>query len=479
MDTDPVVVIVGCGVFGLSTALELCRLKKKVIVVDQYDFCDFHNNSSDLNRVVRSDYGDDKIFTKYAKESIDIIKQWNDESISKYKNPFYYQVGMLALFKDKELDPQSFFNQQLKILKEKYPNDKDIKLHTIDQIGKQFPIFRREYCIKKEKITHFYQSGTISKYGNGYVNSRKVLQFMKNKCIELNKNNIKFYFNTKIDSIVINKNNCDSITLQQQQETATHAQSHNNNKYIKVNNIDKLIFCTGAWTNSTLKSLNLPIFPYFQVEPNIVGYFKVKNDDEIKNMQQEEGDHDGTDTKKSIEKLLSAPYFAPFLADLEKTGFYIMPLEFDNECNEYLLRVTNEMKSQLTPIYDEKTRQPDSKTVLKYFNSIKYDKILPFFDYLSLVKFKVCLYNNTNDQSFLIDYIPNSNNIIVASGGSGHGFKFAAILGKLIVAVSQNRLHIIDEKAKEKFAWKPRMKSDGFYRVAQDQQEQEKTKSKL
>ncbi len=44
---------------------------------------------------------------------------------------------------------------------------------------------------------------------------------------------------------------------------------------------------------------------------------------------------------------------------------------------------------------------------------------------------KTCLYTNTPDQHFVIDKVPGHDNIILSSPCSGHGFKFAIIMGKI------------------------------------------------
>jgi sarcosine oxidase len=45
---------------------------------------------------------------------------------------------------------------------------------------------------------------------------------------------------------------------------------------------------------------------------------------------------------------------------------------------------------------------------------------------------KTCLYTMTPDHDFLIDRLPGAPNIIVASPCSGHGFKFAPVIGEIL-----------------------------------------------
>jgi sarcosine oxidase len=44
---------------------------------------------------------------------------------------------------------------------------------------------------------------------------------------------------------------------------------------------------------------------------------------------------------------------------------------------------------------------------------------------------KVCLYENSPDRHFVIDRHPEYGNVILAVGGSGHGFKFATVAGEM------------------------------------------------
>jgi len=44
----------------------------------------------------------------------------------------------------------------------------------------------------------------------------------------------------------------------------------------------------------------------------------------------------------------------------------------------------------------------------------------------------VCLYTNTPDRHFLIDRHPQQSNVLIAGGFSGHGFKFAPVVGSVL-----------------------------------------------
>jgi sarcosine oxidase len=49
-----------------------------------------------------------------------------------------------------------------------------------------------------------------------------------------------------------------------------------------------------------------------------------------------------------------------------------------------------------------------------------------------LVAAKTCLYTMTPDHDFIIDFVPEAPQIVVASPCSGHGFKFAPVIGEIL-----------------------------------------------
>ncbi len=50
-----------------------------------------------------------------------------------------------------------------------------------------------------------------------------------------------------------------------------------------------------------------------------------------------------------------------------------------------------------------------------------------------------CLYTNTPDGHFVVDWAPGLNRTVVAGGGSGHGFKFGGSIGEVIADALEDR----------------------------------------
>jgi sarcosine oxidase len=55
------------------------------------------------------------------------------------------------------------------------------------------------------------------------------------------------------------------------------------------------------------------------------------------------------------------------------------------------------------------------------------------------LSFKTCLFTNTPDEHFVIDRYPDVPQVIVASPCSGHGFKFASVIGEILADLAQDR----------------------------------------
>jgi sarcosine oxidase len=61
-----------------------------------------------------------------------------------------------------------------------------------------------------------------------------------------------------------------------------------------------------------------------------------------------------------------------------------------------------------------------------------------------LAESTVCLYTNTPDLDFILDYHPADRRVIVASPCSGHGFKFASAVGEILADLALQRTPAFD-----------------------------------
>lgn len=63
---------------------------------------------------------------------------------------------------------------------------------------------------------------------------------------------------------------------------------------------------------------------------------------------------------------------------------------------------------------------------------------------------RICWYSDTRDGDFLVDFHPDYSGLFVATGGSGHAFKFLPVLGERVVQCVMGQR---PEAFREKWAW--------------------------
>ena len=111
MSTQQSIVIAGAGVFGLSAALELRSRGYAVTVVDPGPVPHPLAASNDVSRMIRMDYGDDKLYSDLGAEAIEGWHAWNERR----GRPLYHEDGFLVLTSN-PLEPGAVERQSYDLL---------------------------------------------------------------------------------------------------------------------------------------------------------------------------------------------------------------------------------------------------------------------------------------------------------------------------------------------------------------------------
>lgn len=90
------VVIIGAGVFGAWTALQLVRSGMRVAVVDAYGAGNSRATSGGESRIIRMGYGADEIYTRMSCRSLEL---WND-FFTTTGHPLLHRTGVLWLARE-------------------------------------------------------------------------------------------------------------------------------------------------------------------------------------------------------------------------------------------------------------------------------------------------------------------------------------------------------------------------------------------
>ncbi|MCB9459780.1 MAG: FAD-dependent oxidoreductase [Anaerolineaceae bacterium] len=142
-------------------------------------------------------------------------------------------------------------------------------------------------------------------------------------------------------------------------------------------------------------------------------------------------------------ELFSPPLFATFTADVARTGWYGFPLH----PTERVIKVANHgVGKVLHPEHDERVVYEADEANLRHFLRSTF----PALADAPIVYTRRCLYCDTLDEHLLIDQHPELEGLYIASGGSGHGFKFAPMLGKIVA----DRVEAKENQWLPKFKWR-------------------------
>ena len=307
-----------------------------------------------------------------------------------YSEPYFAKMAICAYQLWEKIEKESNFGLITTTGGLDLGNKDDITIKkiitTLKETGQKYQIFSANQ-MKRDFSQLLVPENYISIFQEdaGIINAKKAIQaFQKLAKIQ----GAEFVDNTKLLSVT---NNSDRLTI------TTNADEYS---------CDKLLLTAGAWTKQFLEQQFQLKINYNVYEP-IYTYFKTEN------------------------KSFSSEKF-PIFIFWGDNKYYGLP---EHEKLGYIkLGVHESSKFRNTnPDYrDKKLLKVLHKELLlfakKHFNglSMQSEKVEP------------CLYSTTQDENFIIDKLPNDEKIILGAGFSGHGFKFAPLIGKLLVQLAMD-----------------------------------------
>jgi glycine/D-amino acid oxidase-like deaminating enzyme len=139
-------------------------------------------------------------------------------------------------------------------------------------------------------------------------------------------------------------------------------------------------------------------------------------------------------------RLFEAARFPTFGADISRTGWYGFPLHAG------VVKIANHGAGREIHPSSGRSVTDEERAALRAFVAAH----LPDLTDAPIVSERTCVYGDTVDEHFLIDRVPDVPGLVVAAGGSGHGFKFAPLVGAWVAAVLDGRAPVLDGR----FAWR-------------------------
>jgi glycine/D-amino acid oxidase-like deaminating enzyme len=137
------------------------------------------------------------------------------------------------------------------------------------------------------------------------------------------------------------------------------------------------------------------------------------------------------------------PQFVVFGADSSRTGWYGFPAHPESG----VVKIANHGPGRLVdPENDPRVVSAVDEQRLRVFLAATFPELAD----APIVFTRSCLYCDTPDEHFWIDRRPDTPGLTVAAGDSGHAFKFAPVLGRLIADAAEGLRHADTER----FRWR-------------------------
>lgn len=160
---------------------------------------------------------------------------------------------------------------------------------------------------------------------------------------------------------------------------------------------DKVIVSAGAWTKQLLSFLPIPV----KIMRKTVGWFQAP------------------------EPLYQSEQFPAFIGEDENGVFYGFPCIA--RCGVKVGRHDGGQESDPDQLNRTFGAFPEDEGELRQF----LRSYLPQAEG-ALRNGSVCLYTMTPDEDFIIDHHPEHRHVLIATGFSGHGFKFSSVVGEIL-----------------------------------------------
>ncbi|ETS86652.1 hypothetical protein PFICI_00480 [Pestalotiopsis fici W106-1] len=410
------VVIVGAGVFGLSTALHLAQrgyTNVKVFDRQAYQQSQYRYNdgcdaaSADVNKIIRAAYGSQFGYQTLALDAISKWKMWNEEIRSGKTTPpgfstsdkLFVNNGTVTMTSGLELD--QFEKDTLESMERMGLRDTQINLHDLEHVqraqAKGFGFAVNAFDIKNISSTLDVQSG--------FVYADRACHFARHKSESLG---VKFVLGSPqgvFSSFLENAQG--HIAGVKTADGASHA-------------AELTIMACGGWTPALLPQLDhlcettAGSVIMFQLPPDQALWSKFAPENfPTWSFDIRRGEYGGLYG------------FARDPEGVVKIGY--RGTKFTNPQTQ----ADGTARSVPATRWTQQSIREIPEIAARTIKNFVQEQLPELLDCATTSR--LCWYTDSYDNHFVIDFVPQTKGLMVATGGSGHGFKFLPNLGEHVV----------------------------------------------
>ncbi|KAF2167794.1 hypothetical protein M409DRAFT_65895 [Zasmidium cellare ATCC 36951] len=428
------IIIVGAGVFGLSTGLHLAKSGYKDVTI--FDRCaydqKFYNPanegcdgaSCDINKIFRATYETKKHSQDLALEARKIWLQWNEQIRTSKPSDLpapltpddevLVNCGVFHLADKREMFPR--YQTNLKATAETAPEFRDL-MYIKDNAEDEDRIRERggQWHNKYHRFDHMRRGAT-----NGFLDTGAGITLADKACVYARhlceKAGVKFVLGEPqgyLESLIIE-------TLDKQKRVAG-IRTRDGSCHLA----DVVVVACGPWSASVIPEAHRTV----EATMGTVMFMDIPED---RQDLRKKFHSDNIPVWRFIEEDADGGYEGggfPITAEGRlKFGFRARKFtNFQPHRTQADLKIsTPRTKWSANPIH----------TVPSYGLERMKKVIGELFPELTEIGFtdsRLCWYTDSIDNEFVIDYVPNyGDSLFICTGGSGHGFKFLPILGKYV-----------------------------------------------
>ncbi|RDL33048.1 uncharacterized protein BP5553_08487 [Venustampulla echinocandica] len=378
------ILIVGGGVFGLSSALQLSKNGyTNITVIDREAVPSPYSAGNDLNKIVRAEYED----PFYAKLALNAIKQWQTPFWAPYYKPTGYLV---AISPDAPQKARDSLQKSLASIK----NDPAFKHGSFTAIGSAKDA---KGCAPMLNGNMEGWSGYFNRHA-GYARAAKALEHAAKTCNEMG---VKF----------VTGDNGYAVELQfrdelQGRRICTGVKTTNGTIYQAA----QTILCLGAHIGTLLPEISYQVM----AKAWSVAHIQL--------------------SAEEVEEMKDCP-----VVNCRDLGFFFEPdedtglLKLSANGAGYTNYVTSPgFQEQISiPTPSVKGIPKEDEELIKRLIS----NTMPKFSGRQLVNKFICWCGDTAESDFIIDFLPGVEGLMVAGGDSGHAFKMLPVVGEWVANV--------------------------------------------
>jgi sarcosine oxidase/L-pipecolate oxidase len=422
------VVIVGAGIFGLGAAISTKKRfpDKRVVVVERLQIPAPDASSVDLNKVVRCDYGSDGLHTDLANDAIKRFLEWNAEDEKRGRPSVFHPCGVLVLSKE----PMDSLESKYEAYSRKAMDANGLGSYVVDDPTNKEDVLPKAW--HKIVAEGAYKGGYLNKWCGLGLAEMTVVR-MADEAKELG---VELLPEHPFKDFVYSSDG--------KRVTGITCLPKGASSVVTIE-ADYVVMATGAWSPSLLPELSSLLISTAQ---SVIHYRL--NDPATHTMFTEKGG------------------FTVWFADVYRSGFYGFPVHDETG----LVKVANHSagyklaKPEAGPVTfttggtvldsgKEATKAAGKEfTVpreeLHFMREWVKKNLSDLEEKGTLESTRICWYTDSFDGRFLICPHPKIAGLHIATGGSGHAFKFAPVLGDVIL----DSLLGVKSRYTEAYAWR-------------------------